>query len=198
MDRLSEILKKRKELIKYFSIEDLQLVDENLLEVSSIENIKFFIKIVKESREELTNDKLTKILVTRPELTEFFTLGELYLFKPNQLRLLDVESLNSVLRIKENVKKDKDRNVQFWEEYPNRSIEEKLKFWGGSLFRSMREQEESGLNPYTIYSERWLKETLEKEPQFMEMLPSIYNIWGGMFDSNKVDRILHKLYHKLR
>jgi hypothetical protein len=38
----------------------------------------------------------------------------------------------------------------------------------------MREQEESNLNPYAIYSENWLKETLKVEPNFLELLPHIY------------------------
>jgi hypothetical protein len=62
----------------------------------------------------------------------------------------------------------------------------------------MREQEESNLSPYAIYSERWLKGALEQDPNFIELLPFIYNVWGGMFDASKVDRIIKKLITKMK
>lgn len=76
-------------------------------------------------------------------------------------------------------------------------MEEKVKYWAGDMYRSMRWQRESGLNPYSIYSEDRLREILKLEPNFMELLPKIYNIWGGMFDSGKVDRVLQKQYKKM-
>ena len=85
-----------------------------------------------------------------------------------------------------------------WEdEYVKLSTREKIDTWASSLFRSMRTQEESGSNPYIIYSQRWLKETLEREPEFMQLLPEIYRVWGGMFDSNKVDNKIKKLFSTL-
>ena len=89
--------------------------------------------------------------------------------------------------------------LYFWkEEYPYLPTEEKIKIWAGGMYRAMREQGESGLNEYVIYSENWLRETLEQEPNFISMLPAIYNIWGGMFDSGKVDRIIQKLLKKIQ
>ncbi len=61
----------------------------------------------------------------------------------------------------------------------------------------MRSQEESGLTVYAIYTKDCLKDALQKEPDFIEMLPKIYNIWGGTFDSGKVDRIIKKLLKEL-
>lgn len=89
--------------------------------------------------------------------------------------------------------KEDQRVNNFWNvEYPNLSIEERTKYWAGDLFRIMRWQEESQNNPYIIFSESWLRETIKLEPNIIEMLPQIYNIWGGMFDANKVDRIIQK------
>lgn len=90
-----------------------------------------------------------------------------------------------------------NENIFWTNEYPKKSHDEKVKYWAGILFKSMREQEESGLKIYAIYTEKWLKSTLEREPRFLEMLPNIYNIWGGMFDSGKVDRIIHEHLKRL-
>lgn len=101
-------------------------------------------------------------------------------------------------RIKESSKKESDRIDDFLKvEYPKKNLEEKVKYWAGDLFRYMRWQEESGNNPYSIYSKNWLSETLKLEPDFLEMLPKIYNLWGGMFDAGKVDRIIKKLLKEL-
>lgn len=86
-----------------------------------------------------------------------------------------------------------DEESNFWKnEYPNKTEGEKVKYWAGGLFRSMRMQEESNQNPYSIYSENWLRETLKNEANFLEFLPQIYSIWGGTFDAGKVDRIIQK------
>ncbi len=91
-----------------------------------------------------------------------------------------------------------DEEANFWKSvYPQKTEVDKIQFWAGSLFKSMRNQEESGLKVYAIYSKEWLKDTLIKEPNFLRMLPSIYNTWGGMFDSGKVDRIIQKLLKEL-
>ena len=97
-------------------------------------------------------------------------------------------------RIREASKKEDERIEKFWkDEYVHLSAEDKAKYWSGYLFRSMREQEGSGLNVYAIYTKYWLKSVLEKEPNFIQLLPLIYNIWGGLFDATKVDRIIQKL-----
>jgi len=96
------------------------------------------------------------------------------------------------------MQEENERIEKFWlEEYPTLSRDEKVKYWAGGMFRSMRDQEESGLKVYAIYSKEWLKDTLIKEPDFLRMLPNIYNTWGGMFDSGKVDRIIQKLLKEL-
>jgi hypothetical protein len=127
-----------------------------------------------------------------------FTREELDSFSLNQLEKVSVDSLKSLLRMRENEKKVDIRIVDFWKnEYPKMTNQEKAKYWAGSLFRSMRMQEESNQSPYIIYSEIWLRETLKLDPNFIELLPIIYNIWGGMFDSGKVDRIIQKHLKKM-
>ena len=92
-----------------------------------------------------------------------------------------------------------DEEDNFWKNnYPKKSLDEKISYWASGLFRSMREQEEVNQNPYAIYSEKWLRETLEVEPNFLELLPLIYNVWGGMFDGGKVDRIIVKLLANMK
>jgi len=86
-----------------------------------------------------------------------------------------------------------DEENNFWKnEYPSKSNEEKAKYWASGLFRSMREQEEVNQSPYAIYSENWLRETLNADPNFLELLPQIFNVWGGMFDACKVERIIQR------
>jgi len=132
------------------------------------------------------------------ELLKNFTLIELESFDNEQLSF-PIEMLKSLLRMREDEKREDERIENFWKnEYPNLSREEQAKHWAGGLFRSMREQEESNLSPYAIYSERWLKEVLEQDRNFMELLPFIYNIWGGMFDAGKVDRIISNLLKKIQ
>jgi hypothetical protein len=122
-----------------------------------------------------------------------FTLEELERFSDNQLAKVSIEGLKSLLRIRSDEKKEEERIQRFWQaEYPALPAEEKAKYWAAGLFRGMRSQEESGLNPYAIYTENWLKETLKQEPNFIDMLPMIYNVWGGMFDAAKVDRIIRR------
>lgn len=133
------------------------------------------------------------------EQLENFTSDELEKFSDNQLKVLNIEALKSYLRIIASEKKEDERITNFWKnEYPKLSREEQSKHWAGGLFRSMREQEESNLNPYAIYSESWLKGVLEQDPNFIELLPFIYNIWGGMFDAGKVDRIIKRLLVKIK
>lgn len=124
---------------------------------------------------------------------ENFTKDELESFSDNQLEKVSIEGLKSLLRIRKSEEQEGKRLVRFWnEDYPKLSNEEKAKYWAGGLFRSMRMQEESNQNPYSIYSENWLRETLKNEANFLELLPQIYNIWGGMFEADKVDRIIRK------
>jgi hypothetical protein len=91
---------------------------------------------------------------------------------------------------------ENEENKYWHEEYPELSKEERVKMWAGNLYRNMREQLESGLNPYEIYTKNMLKDTLEKEPNFIEMLPEIYSIWAEMFDSDKIDRKIKGLIKK--
>ncbi|MBN8650569.1 MAG: hypothetical protein J0L67_04040 [Cytophagales bacterium] len=70
-----------------------------------------------------------------------------------------------------------DNENDFWKKtYPQKTEEEKVKYWASTLYRDMRQQEESGLIIYNIYSSIWLTNTLEKEPDFLNMLPKIYSI----------------------
>jgi len=132
------------------------------------------------------------------EQLQNFTLEELKSFTKEQLAVLSIESLKSDLRMRKDMQEENERIEKFWlEEYPTLSRDEKVKYWAGDMFRSMRDQEESGLKVYAIYSKEWLKDTLIKEPDFLRMLPNIYNTWGGMFDSGKVDRIIQKLLKEL-
>jgi hypothetical protein len=101
-------------------------------------------------------------------------------------------------RIKEASKKEDQRIAKFWkDEYPKLSIDEKAKYWAGGLFQSMRMQEESRQNPYAIYSENWLRDALNTDADFVELLPKIFRIWGGMFDADKVDTIVQRLLKRI-
>ena len=134
----------------------------------------------------------------RKELLEHFTKEELESFTENQLLKVSIEGLKSLLIIRQDEEANKERIFRFWqEEYPSLSTTDKAKYWAGGLYRSMRWQEESNQNPYAIYSENWLRETLKTEPNFIELLPKIYNIWSGMFDAGKVDRIVQRLLKKI-
>ena len=127
------------------------------------------------------------------EHLENFTQDELNSFSDNQLEKVSIEGLKSLLRIRKSEELEGIRMKKFWnEEYPLKSLEEKAKYWAGGLFQSMRMQEENNQNPYSIYSENWLRETLKTDPNFLELLPQIYNVWGGMFDANKVDIIIQR------
>jgi hypothetical protein len=98
------------------------------------------------------------------------------------------------LQLKDEEQKEYEQLIIKYNSY---SLDEKAKYWAGGLFKSMRWQEESRLNPYDIYSEKWLLDTLNIDSNFLELLPKIYNIWGGMFDANKVDNIIQKLLKKI-
>ncbi|MTH15803.1 hypothetical protein [Flavobacterium sp. LC2016-01] len=109
------------------------------------------------------------------------------------------EKILTIYEFYTNLKNEEKREIEkSSKEYNLLSKEEQVKYWAGGLFRSMRMQEESRQNPYAIYSENWLKETLKLEPNFIEMLPEIYNVWGGMFDVNKVDNIIQRLFKNIK
>jgi hypothetical protein len=135
---------------------------------------------------------------------ENFTLEELESFSQNQLEKVSIDGLKSLLKIRESEKRESEKRederiARFWsEEYPNLSTEDKAKYWAGGLFRSMRMQEESNHSPYAIYSENWLRETLNADPNFLELLPQIFNLWGGMFDAGKVERIIQRHLKNIR
>ncbi|MFM6519467.1 MAG: hypothetical protein ACKPIC_23875, partial [Microcystis panniformis] len=106
---------------------------------------------------------------------ENFTKEELESFSENQLEKVSIEGLKSLLRMRKSEEQEDKRIEKFWShEYQNLSNEEKVTYWAGGLFRSMRMQEESNQNPYSIYSENWLRETLKNEANFLEFLPQIY------------------------
>jgi len=92
-----------------------------------------------------------------------------------------------------------DSEDNFWKRtYPQKTDNEKIKYWASTLYRNMRQQEESGLDAYAIYTITWLTDVLEKESDFLSMLPNIYNIWGNMFDSNRVDRTIKVHFKKIK
>ena len=185
----------KKDLLKHFTKEELDMLSDNELK-NSIETIRSLIEIFIRIKE---NSKITPNRSYSKEFLDNFRLEELETFSDYQLKVLNVEDSKSLLRMREDERKEDERIANFWQnEYPQKTTEEKAKYWSGGLFRSMREQEESNLNPYAIYSENWLKETLKVEPNFLELLPHIYNIWGGMFDAGKVDRIIKKLLTNLK
>jgi hypothetical protein len=127
------------------------------------------------------------------EQLDNFSLEELKRFTDEQLKTLSIASLKSDLRMQEHSEQEDNRLVKFLkEDYVLLNDEKKAKYWSGNLFRSMRSQEESGLSPYAIFTEQALKEILKQEPKFIELLPLIYRTWGGMFDADKVDRIIQK------
>ena len=131
------------------------------------------------------------------EQLDNFTVYELETFDDEQL-LFPIEILKSLLRMREDEKKEDARIVKFWkEEYPSLPTTNKAEYWAGNLFRSMRWQEESNVSPYAIYNEIWLEESLKLDKNFISLLPEIYSIWGGMFDAAKVDRIVKRLLNKI-
>lgn len=127
------------------------------------------------------------------EQLDNFTPEELEQFSDSQLKNLTIDGLKMFLDLRKSVKKDEEEAQKFWKkEYPRMKDDEKAKYWSGLLFRSMRSQEESGLNPYSIYTELALKDALKQEPRFIELLPLIYRTWGGMFDADKADKAIQK------
>lgn len=117
-------------------------------------------------------------------------------FSKNEIKNLSDDELSEMMSIES--KRENQKIIDFWEkEYCIMSFDARAKYWSGTLFRSMRSQEESNSNPYSIYSKSWLVEILKIEPDFIKMLPMIYNTWGGMFDSTKVDRIIQRLLKQI-
>ena len=133
------------------------------------------------------------------EQLQNFTLKELEKVPDDLVMKLGISNMKRYLKLLNSAEKKIDQPTEKLsiDEYPKLSLDGKAKFWAGQMHRSMRWQSESGLNPYSIYSESGLIEILKFDPNFMQLLPRIYNIWSGTFDSEKVDRIMQKQYKNI-
>jgi hypothetical protein len=77
--------------------------------------------------------------------------------------------------------------------------DEKIKFWAMNLDDSMRtDQQTADYDPYRSYSEVWLRQTLQYEPDFIKFLPEIYARWIPVWDKNEVNRRIMTAYKKLQ
>ncbi|NDV65977.1 hypothetical protein [Bacteroides sp. 224] len=135
----------------------------------------------------------------RQELLDNFTIEELESFNDEQIEKVSINGLKAELRMRESSKKEDELIKKFWsEEYSQMSFSDKIKYWGAERHQSMRWQEESGYPVEWLYTRKWLEEMLEIEPDFMKMLPDIYNMWGMSFDSEKIDKVIQELYKEIK
>ena len=75
------------------------------------------------------------------------------------------------------------REEWFWkEEYPNKSREEKIKYWSGSLHQQMRWNGESGQDEMAIFSKEDYMHWKLKEPEIEKLLPEILKMLNISID----------------
>ena len=63
---------------------------------------------------------------------------------------------------------------RFWdEEYPNKTFEEKVSYWSGSIHRIIRWTNESVTSGTCTFDKNWYLSCKEQDPNFDELLPYI-------------------------
>jgi hypothetical protein len=84
-----------------------------------------------------------------------------------------------------------DEEVFWHQKYPLLTRDEKIRHWSGTLHRQMRWNEESGYDPYSIFSSEKLVEILKIEKDFIEFLDVILNDhWTGQWNDAKIKKKL--------
>ena len=81
-----------------------------------------------------------------------------------------------------------NRKVKEFEhsEYANFSLDEKIKYFSGTLHQQMRWQVESGLDPYAIYNREWYESTKVLEPELDKIMDEVFaKYWGTGADWSK-------------
>lgn len=95
-----------------------------------------------------------------------------------ELLQLSNDELSTLLDIEMKVSVEKRFDFEK-EEYPNFSFNEKVKYWSGVLYRQMRWQVESGLDPYAIYDSKW-HEIKKQEPEIDKIMDCVFDeYWNG-------------------
>jgi hypothetical protein len=76
---------------------------------------------------------------------------------------------------------------KFWAQtYPRFSFDERVAHWCGVLFRNMRWQAESGLDPYAIYSPEWYEDVKATEPAFDEIMNDVFSkFWKDVWSRDE-------------
>ncbi|MGB3947578.1 MAG: hypothetical protein WBM13_06320 [Bacteroidia bacterium] len=76
---------------------------------------------------------------------------------------------------------------KFWKfTYSGFSFDEKVKHWSGTLFRQMRWQVESGLDPYAIYSLEWYNNVKKEERHFDEIMDVVFTkYWEDLWSKEE-------------
>jgi hypothetical protein len=112
-----------------------------------------------------------------------------------ELLNLSTDELSGLFDIEREAEDKKRIHFEF-EEYPNYSFEEKVKFWSGTLHRQMRWQVESGLDPYAIYDEEWYKTVKITEPSIDSIMDEVFaKYWsstGGECEKVKYYKRINK------
>lgn len=82
--------------------------------------------------------------------------------------------------------KVQQRNINDFETniYPAYTFEERVTYWSGVLYQQMRWQEEEGLNPYDIYNLQWYEYVKNKEPDFDEIMDTIFTTCWNTSETN--------------
>jgi len=79
------------------------------------------------------------------------------------------------------------------EQYLNKSYEDRVKYWSGSLHQQMRWNGESGVDEYAVFSKAWLSEVKKYEPRIEEILDDVMDkYWKNYWSLNKIKEALKK------
>lgn len=73
----------------------------------------------------------------------------------------------------------REYSEQFWEnEYPQKSFDDKIKYWSGKFGRQIRFNGESGFDEYAVFSYKDYCNWKEHEPQIDDLLPKVLKVLG--------------------
>lgn len=135
-----------------------------------------FVKFVSHFLQKKDLDK-NKIIILNDYLSDAFSLNR------KELIIFLIDHLEKVR------KKNQDKNLikeLTSREYKSLNFKNKVEYWSGNLHGIMRNQVESCLDEYAIFTVEWYKIVKEYEPEFDNIMNTVFaENWRGHWDKNE-------------
>lgn len=94
------------------------------------------------------------------------------------------EEEKRILQKHKDLEKEGEKNEKiFWkDQYPNFSVDDKIKYWLANIHHGMRIQGEGTSDPYSEFSKEWYEDVKKKESDFDSIFEKVVPKLGFEFD----------------